>query len=213
MFNRHFEAGEDSLEFLFVHLTVKNMDFALISLSCILGPRNFDYTLYRDEHTFYFFHIQSVLTACGNISNVFYGRSPQLHNRNNAYRSTHLRNTFNITSSLFPLVFQKEVRNTNEHFDERFDSVRWQIGDYNILDNDTPTDMRETILNQYHLRTFDRTNGCYYTYGRRNHRLLPITYNFNELRNELLRMRELITTHQMFDSQWVDRAPEDILQG
>ncbi|NLH45179.1 MAG: hypothetical protein GX451_03505, partial [Acholeplasmataceae bacterium] len=123
MFNNYFKSDKNNIEFLFANVTVKNVDFALISLSALLDGENIDYNLYNDEHTFCFFHIQSLLTACGNIYNVFYGFSSKLPSHNNMYRTTLLRNTFGINKSRFPLVFQKEVRNTNEHFDERFDAL------------------------------------------------------------------------------------------
>lgn len=93
MFNRYFEAGEDSLEFLFAHLVVKNIDFAKISLRCILDPYPINYELFPDEHTYVFFHIQSVLTACGNLYNVFYGNGSgayQYHQHGRSVRRTTL---------------------------------------------------------------------------------------------------------------------------
>lgn len=96
---------------------------------------------------------------------------------------------------------------TNIPIDEVF---RVQVRDYNIFDNDTPMEQRKTILNQYHLRTFDRTNGCYYTYSRNSHS--QITYDFNELKKELLEMRELIINDPIFESRWVSKVPQDILK-
>ena len=214
MFNRYFEAGEDSVEFLFAHLAVKNIDFAKISLSCILEPHCIDYALYQDEHTYFFFHIQSVLTACGNLYNIFYGNGMWMrHHNNDINRPSLLRKTFDINKSKFPLVFDKSVRNTNEHLDERFDEFRWNIGDYNILNRNTPPDMRATILNENHLRTFDRSNNCYYTYIRRDGRFIPKVVDLQELLEQLFRMRTQITTHPIFESRWVDRMPGDILNG
>lgn len=215
MFNRYFEAGEDSMEFLYTHLTVKNIDFALISLSYILDNEvNIDYERFNDEHTFYFFHIQSVLTACGIIYDVFY--SPNMpwsyarHRKIN--RGKLLRNTFGVNISRFPVIFDKAARNTNVHFDERIDSFGWNVGDYNIIDNNTTDEMRRTILNQYHLRTFDRRNGCYYTYVRRGERLERKTISFFELRRQLEELRSIIVNNPIFESRWIDRMPGDILE-
>lgn len=125
MFNKVTEEIDGRPEFLFAQLAVKNIDFARISLTCVLEPRLIDYTLYQDDHTYIFFHIQSILSACGNLYNIFYGNSfwmrkhPQYSNR-----PALLRETFCINKKQFPLIFDKAVRNTNEHFDERFDEVR-----------------------------------------------------------------------------------------
>ena len=207
MFNRYFEVGENNVEFLFAHLTVKNIDFALVSLQCLLRGDDFDRETYMDEHTYYFFHIQSLLTACGNISNVFYQSG--FNGRSSIERSKLLRERFEIRKSEFALIFQKEVRNTNEHFDERLDAFGGQLGDYNILDNNTPQHMRDTVIHNPHLRTFDRDTGIYYTYNRQ---LRQISYNLHELRHQLEKMRVKITTNSLFDSGWIDRMPGDIIE-
>lgn len=71
MFNRYFEISEGNIDFVYANVAVKNIYFGLISLDYIFNHSDFDYGIYHDEHTFYFFHIQSLLNACGNISNVF----------------------------------------------------------------------------------------------------------------------------------------------
>lgn len=225
MFNRYFEAGEDSMEFLFAHMAVKNIDFALISLNCVLDPQNINYDLFRDEHTYYFFHIQSILAACGNLYNIFYGhtygefskvgmanRPSQINPQPQINRPQRLRSVFGVGKRQFPLVFDKSARNTNAHFDERFDALHWNVGDYNLLDDDMDPEMRAAIMNQRHLRTFDRRNGCYYTYGRKNKQLQRVSVDFRELMTQLQQMREQIVSHPIFESRWVDRMPGDILE-
>ncbi|MFZ3170693.1 MAG: hypothetical protein WA118_01705 [Carboxydocellales bacterium] len=210
MFNRYFEAGEYNREFLFAHLTVKNIDFALISLECILEREEFDVTLYTDMHTYYFFHLQSLLAACGNISNVFYSFGfGGLRTRRESDRSRELRELFGINRRSFPLVFQKEFRNTNEHFDERIDSFCGNMGDYNILDRYTPQHLRDTVHNNPHLRTFDRECGIYHTFDRS---LRPIQFNLHNLKDELLEMRRRITSAPIFNDGWIDRIPGDIIE-
>ena len=215
MFNRYFEAGEDSMEFLYAHLTVKNIDFALISLSYILdNETDIDYKRYRDERTFYFFHIQSILSACGIINDVFYSNNMPWSNTRHRQinRGKLLRDTFGVCKRRFPIIFDKAARNTNVHFDERIDSFGWNVGDYNIIDDSTTDRIRHTLLNQYHLRTFDRTNGCYYTYVRNRDQLVTKTINFYELRGQLEELRDIIVQHSVFESRWIDRMPGDILE-
>lgn len=199
MFNRYFNADGDG-DFLYANIAMKNIHFALISLNHILYKADFSVGIYHDEHTYYFFHIQSLLTACGNISNVFYNYGG-LGGKGATQRSQRLRNTFNVTKTEYPLIFQKEVRNTNEHFDERYDAFNGRVGDYNLLDENTTTDMRKVIINQPHLRTYDKINGVYHTYNRN---LEPITYNLYQLQGELQRMLSTIEANPVFCSQWVD---------
>ena len=204
MFNREFEAD---IIFMFAHLSVKNINFALISLRCLLEEREIDQELYFDEHTYYFFHIQSSLAACGNLSNVFYNYG--FNGREATERSRQLRCQFGINKAQFPLVFQKEARNTNEHFDERYDTSRSQFGDYNLLDGNTLQEMRDSIMNTPHLRTFDRASGIYHTYNRK---FQPIIYNLNELTDQLLEIRRRIVGSPIYESGWIDNVPEAIVK-
>ena len=144
MLNRYFRATEDNIDFLYANIAVKNIYFALISLDYIFNYNDFEIGIYHDEHAFYFFHIQSILTACGNISNVFYNYSG-FNGKQVTARCSRLRKLLNIYKKDYPLVFQKEVRNTNEHFDERYEALHGNVGDYNLLDRDTDPYMRAVI--------------------------------------------------------------------
>ena len=204
MYNRYFNATEDNQGFLFANIAVKNIHFAQISLYYILDRTEIEWNVFVDEHTYYFFHLQSVLTACGNIVGVFRNCT----NKIATARSRMLREQFEVTSKEFPLVFQKEVRNTNMHFDERYDHFRGLVGDYNILTHDTHQDMRETIENTPHLRIYDKEQQIYYTYNQRFER---ISYDLNQLRWELARLLTRITENPIFNSAWVYPMPgEDV---
>lgn len=200
MLNRYFEATEDNIDFMYANVAVKNIYFALISLDYIFNDSDFELSRYHDEHTFYFFHIQSLLTACGNISNVFYNFSG-FNGKQVTARCYRLRNLLKIYKRDFPLVFQKEVRNTNEHFDERYEQFHGSLGDYNILSAETDPYMRAVIQTNPHLRTYDKENGIYYTYDRK---MQCIEYNLHQLRNELISMLRQITENPVFDSAWTD---------
>lgn len=204
MFNRRFKISNnnnDNIDFIYANSVVENIRFALISLNYIFNFNDFNKGIYHDEHTFYFFHIQSILTACGNISNVFYNYSV-FNGKETTARCARLRAQFNVTKRDFPLIFQKEVRNTNEHFDERYEEFSGNIGDYNVLDKKTNPNMREIIQTDPHLRTYDKQTRIYHTYIRRNHSLQRFEYDLNELRNELNRMLGRITSNPIFDSAW-----------
>ena len=199
MLNRYFEATEDNLDFMFANTSVKNIHFALISLDYIFHHSDFKMGIYHDEHTFYFFHIQSLLTACGNISNVFYNTGGGFDGRRVTERCRSLRAVLGIQKKDFPLVFQKEFRNTNEHFDERYDDFRGQLGDYNILDNNTQQHMRDIIETNPHLRTYDKVRRIYFTYNRKKER---IQYDLQVLQRELHEMLDRITGTPEFTSAW-----------
>lgn len=207
MFNRYFDTTkEGSEDFVYANMCLRNIYFALISLEYILDKPNIDYATYHDQNTYYFFHIQSLLTACGNISNVFYNRSGNIYRRGEQSYSTterckRLRKLFNIRKADFPIVFQKEARNTNEHSDERYQAFDCVVGDYNIIDENTDDYMRDIIISNPHLRTFDKQNMSYLTYDNQKRR---IVYNLVDLRLELLNMFDIINSNPITNVAWAD---------
>ena len=109
---------------------------------------------------------------------------------------------FGITKNKFPLVFQKEARNTNIHYDERYDRFFAGVGDYNLIRKDTPLDTKNYICSNPHLRTYDTNRRTYLTYDRN---LRQIEYNFETLQEELLAMRDRIQQNPITNSAWVDQ--------
>lgn len=208
MKNQYFDTSIDS-DFIYANSALVNINCALVSLEYILN----DYVyydrsigIYHDEHTYYFYHIQALLTACGNLSNIFYNHS-NYSNKAITKRCSRLRRRFEITEAPYRLIFQKEARNTNEHFDERYDEFGSNLGDYNLLDENVDVEMRKTILNNPHLRTYDKGNHIYYTYGRKRN---LINYNFEEMKQELQDMQEKILSNPITNCAWINQHPNDI---
>ena len=200
MFNRYFKIVDGNMDFVFANMAIKNINFALISLDYIFNYSDFDKNIYHDEHSFYFFHIQSLLAACGNISNVFYNKNGSIKT---TARCARLRKTLNVFKKEFPLVFKKEVRNTNEHFDERYEEIG-AVGDYNLLDKNTDSFMRSVIQTNPHLRTYDKDRCIYYTY---NSNRQPIEYDLKQLQCELETLLNRITNNELFNSGWEEFIP------
>ena len=206
MFNRYIETDGSNKEFIFANIALKNIDFALISLDYIFNHSNFECGIYHDEHTFYFFHIQSILNACGNLYDIFYNIRTHIWGDRNAnpnvnpsIRSDQLRKTFGVHKRNFPTIFNKEARNTNTHFDERYDVAGYIVGDYNLLDENTEPLIRDIINDNYHLRTYDKTNFIYYTF---NSNWRKIRYDLKTLERELVALRNLISGNPVTDSGW-----------
>ena len=205
MLNTYFNS-RNNLDFLFVNIVLKNINFAIIALEYIFNDFYYNIGLYHDEHTYYFYHIQSLLTACGNISNVFYSTSREKVAKE---RSERIRSLFDINNEKYPLIFQKEVRNTNEHFDERYEQFDNCIGDYNILDDDTDQFMRAVITSNPHLRTYDRAKRIYITYNRKKEQ---IKYNLKDLQKELSNMQKEIQKSPLFIDSWVDSIDNETIK-
>ena len=193
MFNRQIEITRENESILCINSVIENLRYGLISLDTMF---NYDeesvYQRYYDEHTFYFFHMQSVLTAQGNIWNVLYCNYPQKRQISQE-RVRKVREAFGIDLSRYPLVGNKKFRNTSAHFDERYYLYNG-VGDMNLLKSDAPASERNAILNTSHLRTIDVENWIYYSYDGRGRK---IRLNLRELRNEMYDMLVALCTNDI----------------
>lgn len=203
MLNRHFDSSNNP-DFIYANAVLQNIDYALISLNYIFNKSEFySQDIYHNDHTYYFYYIQNILTACGNISNVFYNNS-KWDNEDITQRCNIIRKKYGISKSQFKLVFFKEVRNTNEHFDERYLEFNNNIGDLNLIYDNTDAYMRNTILTEHHLRTYDVSNHIYYTYNRKQN---LIRYDLLELHGELVEMKNIIQNNPLTYTSWDDLDP------
>ncbi len=198
MYNKWVCNASNNEEFMFANLAIKNIEFALISIEHIFNAQ-IDYKLYQDDYTYYFYYLQNLLTACGSITDIFYNNI-WINVRSPKQRSQHLRAIFGIDMGMFPLMFTKEARNTNTHSDERYEEHGFHVGDYNIIDEYTPEDMKNAILNTPHLRTYDKANRVYITQGRSGNIIkLPL----EQLRQELVAMKNIIEANEIYKNmQW-----------
>ena len=203
MLNRHFDSSNNP-DFIYANAVLQNIDYALISLNYIFNKSEFySQDIYHNDHTYYFYYIQNTLTACGNISNVFYNNS-KWDNVEITQRCNRIRKKYGIRKSQFKLIFFKEVRNTNEHFDERYLEFNNNIGDLNLIYDNTDAYMRNTILSEHHLRTYDVSNHIYYTYNRKQN---LIVYDLLELHDELIEMKNIIQNNPSTYTSWDDLEP------
>lgn len=203
MLNRHFDSSNNP-DFIYANAVLRNIDYALISLNYIFNKSEFySQDICHNDHTYYFYYIQNILTACGNISNVFYNNS-KWDNVGITQRCNRIRKKYGISKSQFKLIFFKEVRNTNEHFDERYLEFNNNIGDLNLIYDNTDAYMRNTILTEHHLRTYDVSNHIYYTYNRKQN---LIVYDLLELHDELIEMKNIIQNNPLTYTSWDDLDP------
>ena len=190
MFNRKIEITKETESILFVNAVIENLRYGIISLDMMQNYEiNNCYNDYYDEHTFYFFHMQSVLTAQGNIYIVLINDYYD-YRRVSRARAIRVRDAFGIDLARYPLVGNKKFRNSNAHFDERY-YLHTGVGDMNLLKSDTPADERRLILETPHLRTLDIENWLYYSYDRRGKQ---IVLDLRELRNEMYDMLTALCT-------------------
>lgn len=183
MYNTYLKINEENIDLLFVNAVVENLKYGIISLDAMFGGEITD-KFDNDKYTFYFFHMQSVLTAQGNIWNVFYNNYYNYRKISKA-RVLKMRERLGVDLRNYPLVGNKDFRNTNEHFDDRYFEFKHGIGDYNIIGENTQEWVKKEILSTPHLRTIDVVNWIYYSYDRNKK---PISMDLRELRSEMYNM-------------------------
>lgn len=189
MFNQYLELTEENADIIIANTVIENLKFIVISLDIMLkGDIGEDF--YGEDYTFYFYHLQNALTSCGNVINVF--SSNMRRSRQYNERAKYLQETFGIDINEYKWLFNKEFRNANEHFDERYDIFHGIVGDYNIVGKNTPIRSRREILNQPHIRTLDVQNWTYITYDKRGRK---ISCNLRELRDEAYSLLYQISMH------------------
>ena len=202
MFNRQIEITRENESILFINAVIENLRYGIISLDMMINCDEESVCQnYYDEHTFYFFHMQSVLTAQGNIYNVLYNDffDRKIISRE---RVRKIREAFGIDLSRYPLVGNKKFRNTNAHFDERYYQYNG-VGDMNLLKSDTPANERNSILSTLHLRTIDVENWIYYSYDGRGRQ---ISLDLRELRNEMYDMLVALCTNDIRAANYEERT-------
>lgn len=144
-----------------------------------------------------FFFIQSLLISLANISKLFEGDSKNIAKNQ---RAEELRTIFNFKFKDFPIIGEKALRNTNEHFDERIDSL------VKIL----KTEKRNyadccigTISSNGESAGFYNPNAIYMRhYDDKNRNILYVgkdikkiyTINIDKLAKELMQLESLIQT-------------------
>lgn len=226
MFNVSFDPITGDKVYIFHQHILKNIQYATIALDHIL-QRVYDKNEIREyssPHIYYFSNMEAVLNACSGICNVL----NYCNNRNKVayYRSKLLREYYKITIGNFPIILNKSIRNTNEHFDERIDLLHGETGDCNIIDENTPEDIKKIILEQMHLRTLDLKAMEYITYVLRagytslpynEERLEKAVIDLKNLREEFVKLKGQI--YRMRDERikekrscnWLDENLNEIL--
>ncbi len=200
MFDRQIEITKENSDILFVNAVIENLKYGIISLDTMFSHRMTE-LFCGDRHTFFFFYMQSVLTAQGNIWNILF--NDYYKKRQISYERTwRLRKTFGIDVKEYPLVGNKEFRNTNEHFDERYEKYidnAKGFGDLNIIDASTDEEVRNAILNTPHLRTIDIEQWTYISYNRQNKKII---LDLQQLRHEMFLLLEKLCVNDI--RRWED---------
>lgn len=197
MLNEYIDS-EDMTEDTLLLATIRmNIEFALVSVRCVINSPNYDEEVYGNRFVYYFFHLQSLLTACGSITSAFFSTPPfssinpvTRRYDSNIYRriaesERRLRENYGISRERYNLIFQREMRNTVIHSNERIVEHNGRLGDFNIIDDNTSQPVIDEILGTPHLRTIDLRTMRYYTYDRKKRQIVISLRELEEQLEEL----------------------------
>ena len=143
-----------------------------------------------------FSNIESLLCACGNLSKLF------IPIKNKPEREKNLISDFNISKDCFikkfPIISDRNVRDSFEHFDERIDyfiknhdSKNKDFADCNIgtITNDGSTSAGFCNPNSVYMRHYDNENKIISVVKRNSFDTIAI--NIEKLQEELLELEKL----------------------
>lgn len=180
MYNKYVEITRENEGLLFINAVIENLRYGLISLDAIFSGKIVA-NYYGNEHTFYFYHLQALLAAQGNVRSIlystYYGYRDVSKNRVQA-----VRDSFGIDLTKYHLLKNSDFRNTNMHFDERYYTLSLD-GDLNLLRK--TDDNYRVLINATHLRALDLDNMIYISCDSKGRK---ITMDLRALQQEMQEM-------------------------
>lgn len=201
MFNEYLEMTEENADIIMANSVIENLKFVVISLDTIFkGEIGEDF--YYEDYTFYFYHLQNAFTSCGNVINVF--SSSLRRERKYNDRARYLQQTFDVNIKEYKWLFNKDFRNANEHYDERYDIFDGMVGDFNVITRKTSNKIKYEIMNSPHIRTLDVNQWIYITYDKNGRQ---IECDLHELRNEAYSLLYKISMHPRLSKNCLTHIP------
>ena len=156
-----------------------------------------DLSEWRNECEFYHFYCDHLLFSLGQISNrlVITRRTKEKYKE----RIEENRKNFNFEDALFPIISEKNIRNTIEHIDE-YDvdivSEMGGVGGFNVIFDDLNEIIKDRIINSKDAHPY-----CYDTVEQKIvvHRSgTRLVISIEELCNELSILEEAVNYLQSF---------------
>ena len=129
----------------------------------------------------YFLDSQLLLNLVTNIANVF-------DSRRRKERSKHLLDFFDISLDKIPTIINRDMRNTNEHYDERMDDLMEESNV--VLTRHDIDDIRKliSVIQTRGLTGFiDLDNNCLYSLDRNLNRIAIKTSDIRDETNYIMK--------------------------
>ena len=155
---------------------------ALISLYMISNYNSKDDNIYESKGQYYHFYVDHLLYSMGQISERFRLSKKCKKNEYDERRIINRKN-YQFSDKEFPILSNKDFRNTIEHIDEHNINVIAEytgVGGFNYIDDSTSESLNDKLLSK-------RINHIYTLNLRKNE--VYITRNGNELTLDLTSLK------------------------
>lgn len=179
---------------------------ALMSTNFLTDPQNEMLAVFENKAQYYHYYLDHLLYSMGQISERFRTVSkPKSDKIDFNERREKNRKHYDFNESIYPILSNKDYRNTIEHIDEyNINTIITQkgVGGFNYIDMETPEALRQTLLSNRHnhIYTLDLLSGNVYI--TRNKAEIKtgndseLSFSINELRIEL--------AHLFGKVKWID---------
>lgn len=162
---------------------------ALVSIEYISNAKYGNTTCFENKAQYYHYYLDHLLYSIGQISERFrVVKNPQKKDVEFNERRKINRVNYNFNEATFPILSNKEYRNTIEHIDEHDINViisQVGVGGFNYIDEETPDNLKDILLSNWHnhIYTLDLLSGNIYI--TRNGKKLTLC--IGKLKNELIK--------------------------
>lgn len=119
-------------------------------------------------------------------------------------RAKYLQKTFYVNINEFKWLFNKDFRNANEHYDERYDIFNGLVGDFNVITRKTTQKIKCEIINTPHTRTLDINRWIYITYDKNGKQ---IECDLQQLRDKAYSLLYKISMHPRLSKNCLTHIP------
>lgn len=170
---------------------------ALVSLNKLLEEKK-DISEFDSFPEYCHFYTDHLLYSMGQINNRFFSSNNKSKKKDRVRRSVNMQN-YKFSEKEFPILSNKNARNTVEHLEEYNSSIIEQyggVGGFNVIFPNMQEDVKEVIerRNDIHPYTLNLIENSLYILRNKEH----ITIDLMALKEELLKLRRNVDEFKRF---------------
>lgn len=170
------------------------IEFQIISsLASIeyITNENIDCSAFNNKFQYYHYYCDHLMYSLGQISNRFIINDRNDKGINLERKQMNIKNFF-FDKDTFPILSNKQAKNTIEHIDEFNNEIISRnngVGGFNVIDKETSEEFVNAIDNDMHIYTLNLVKREILVIRKQE----KIVINLDELKNELLTLKEKVS--------------------